>query len=182
MDLSKTIWGGDPLTIGKPSLMSGSIDILGGTYPVFRLVLIGIGIAVAIGLFLFQERTRFGSYIRAGVDDKDMVSAMGINIGVIFVFVFALGAFLAGFAGVVGAPFIGIYPGLDLEILVLALIVVVIGGLGTLQGALLGSMLIGLVLNFGKAMFPEFSMYMIYILAALVLVFKPSGLLGRREA
>ena len=149
MDLSKTIWGGDPLTIGKPSLISGSIDILGGTYPVFRLVLIGIGIAVAIGLFLFQERTRFGSYIRAGVDDKDMVSAMGINIGVIFVFVFALGAFLAGFAGVVGAPFIGIYPGLDLEILVLKF-----GGYAIIDEAL-GHLLcefFGHLFQFGLAM------------------------------
>jgi branched-chain amino acid transport system permease protein len=181
MDISKWIWGGDPLTINKPSLLDFSIDFMDGSYPVYRLAVIGIGIAVAAALFIFQARTQMGARIRAGVDDREMASAMGVNIGLVFTLVFALGAFVAAFGGVVGAPIIGIYPGLDFHILLLALIVVVVGGLGTLQGALVGSLLIGMVDSFGKALFPEYAMYTIFGVAALVLVFWPTGLLGRKE-
>ena len=181
MDISKWIWGGDVLAIQRPSLLDGSVEFMGSAYPVYRLAVIGIGIGVAIALFLFQERTRLGSFVRAGVDDREMASAMGINIDLVFTLVFALGAFLAAFGGVVGAPFVYIYPGLDFHILILALIVVVVGGLGTLQGALVGSLLIGMADNFGRALFPDHAAYTIYGVAALVLVFRPTGLLGRRE-
>jgi branched-chain amino acid transport system permease protein len=182
MDISKWIWGGDPQSIGKPAFLVGSFSFMGGAYPLYRLVVIGVGIVVAIALFLFQEKTRLGSFVRAGVDDRDMASAIGINIGRIFTAIFALGAFLAAFGGVVGGPVIGVYPGLDFEILVLALIVVIVGGLGTLQGALVGSLLIGIVDSFGKALFPGLAMYTIYGVAALILVLKPTGLLGRERS
>lgn len=179
MDISKWIWGGDPQTIAKPQMFASSFDFMGGAYPVYRLVLIGVGIAVAIALFLFQEKTRVGSFVRAGVDDKDMARAMGINIGLVFTVIFAIGALLAAFGGVVGAPVIGIYPGLDFHILVLGLMVVIVGGLGTLQGALAGSLLIGMVDSFGKALFPGLAMYTVYGITALILVLRPTGLLGK---
>lgn len=179
MDISKWIWGGDPQTIAKPHVFAASFDFMGGAYPVYRLVVIGVGIAVAVALFLFQERTRVGSFVRAGVDDRDMAQAMGINIGLVFTAVFALGAFVAAFGGVVGAPIIGIYPGLDLHILVLCLMVVIVGGLGTLQGALVGSLLIGVVDSFGKALFPGLAMFTVYGITALILALRPTGLLGK---
>lgn len=180
MDVSKWIWGGSILTIQRPSLLASSVEFVGVTYPIYRLAVIGIGAGVAIALFLFQERTRLGSFIRAGVDDREMASALGVNTGLVFTLVFALGAFLAAFGGVVGAPFVYIYPGLDFYILIMALIVVVVGGLGTLQGALVGSLLIGIADNVGRALFPEHAAYTIYAVAALVLVLRPSGLLGRK--
>ncbi|MFH1125171.1 MAG: branched-chain amino acid ABC transporter permease [Pseudomonadota bacterium] len=180
MDICKFIWGMDDHAISKPVSLAGSVSILGSSYPAYRLAVIVIGIAVAAGLWLFQEKTRWGAVIRAGVDDKEMVTGLGINIGVTSTLVFALGAFLAGFGGVVGGPFIGVSPGLDVEILILALIVVVVGGLGTLQGALAGSLLIGILDSFGKALFPGLAMFTVYAIMVVILILRPSGLLGRR--
>ena len=120
--------------------------------------------------------------IRAGVDDQEMVKAMGINIKIFFTGIFALGAFLAAFGGVIGGPIMGAYLGLDFNILVLALAVVVVGGLGTLKGAFWGSILIGFIETFGKVFFINFAIVTIYIAMALILIFKPAGLLGKEES
>jgi len=180
MDVCKFLWGLDDHAIEKPISLAGSVSIMGSSYPAYRLAVIVIGIAMAVGLWLFQEKTRWGAVIRAGVDDKQMVTGLGINIGLTSTLVFALGAFLASFGGVIGAPFIGVSPGLDLEILVPALIVVVVGGLGTLQGAIAGSLLIGIMDSFGKAMFPGLALFTVYAIMVIILIIKPSGLLGRR--
>ncbi|TGE32133.1 branched-chain amino acid ABC transporter permease [Desulfosporosinus sp. Sb-LF] len=182
MDIAKWIWGGVPRSLPKPPFLEGSISILGEAFPIYRFGIIVIGLVIAVLLWLFLEKTRTGVIIRAGVDDKEMVSGMGINITLYFSGIFALGAFLAAIGGVIGGPIIGAYPGLDFEILVLALAVVVVGGLGTLKGAFWGSLLIGFAETFGKAIFPNFAMFTIYVTMALVLIFKPEGLLGKEES
>ncbi|MDP4126066.1 MAG: branched-chain amino acid ABC transporter permease [Bacillota bacterium] len=182
MDINKWIWGGVPRSLPKPPFLEGSISILGEAFPIYRFGIIVIGLGIAVLLWLFLEKTRTGVIIRAGVDDKEMVSGLGINIKLYFSGIFALGAFLAAIGGVIGGPIIGAYPGLDFEILVLALAVVVVGGLGTLKGAFWGSLLIGFAETFGKAIFPDFAMFTIYVTMALILIFKPSGLLGKEES
>lgn len=182
MDIAKLIWGGVPRSLPKPPFLEGSISILGEAFPIYRFGIIVIGLGIAILLWLFLEKTRTGVIIRAGVDDKEMVSGLGINITLYFSGIFALGAFLAAIGGVIGGPIIGAYPGLDFEILVLALAVVVVGGLGTLKGAFWGSLLIGFAETFGKAIFPNFAMFTIYVTMVLVLIFKPAGLLGKGES
>lgn len=182
LDIAKWIWGGVPRSLPKPSLFEGSVVILGGSFPLYRLAMILMGLTIALLLWAFLEKTRTGMIIRAGVDDKEMVSGLGINIQLYFSGIFALGAFLAALGGVIGGPIIGAYPGLDFEILVLALAVVVVGGLGTLKGALLGSLLIGFAETFGKAFFPDFAMFTIYVTMALILILKPSGLLGKEDS
>lgn len=181
MDLSKWLWGGDPLSLAKPTLLKGSIDILGDSFPIYRLAIIMIGLSIAVLLWLFQEKTLVGAIVRAGVDDREMVTVLGININLIFTGVFALGAFMAGFGGVIGGALLGAYQGMDLEVLILALVVVVVGGLGSLKGALLGSLLIGMLDNFGKTFFPDFAMVTIFLAMAVILLLKPSGLLGRKD-
>jgi len=145
------------------------------------LAIIIIGCLIAVLLWLFQEKTLIGAIVRAGVDDRQMVTGLGINITLISTGVFALGAFMAGFGGVVGGPILGAYQGMDLEVLILALVVVVVGGLGSLKGALLGSLLIGMLDNFGKALFPDFAMVTVFLAMAVILLLKPSGLLGKKE-
>lgn len=182
LDVAKWLWGGVPRSLPKPPLLEGSVAILGGTFPLYRLAMILMGLTIALLLWAFLEKTRTGMIIRAGVDDKEMVSGLGINIQLYFSGIFALGAFLAALGGVIGGPIIGAYPGLDFEILILALAVVVVGGLGTLKGAFWGSLLIGFAETFGKAFFPDFAMFTIYVTMALILIFKPSGLLGKEES
>lgn len=181
MDLAKSIWGRSPLSSSKPPLLENSISILGGIFPVYRLAVIAIGIVVALALWLFLEKTRTGIIIRAGVDDREMVSGLGINIYLYFMLIFALGAFLAAFGGVIGAPIIGAYPGSDADILILALAVVVVGGLGTLKGAFWGSILIGFTETMGKVFLPDYTIFATYVIMAIVLIFKPSGLFGKGE-
>jgi branched-chain amino acid transport system permease protein len=182
LDIAKWIWGGVPRILPKPGFLEGSVSILGEAFPIYRFAMIVIGLTVALLLWGFLERTRTGIIIRAGVDDKEMVSGMGINIKLYFSGIFALGAFLAALGGVISGPIVGAYPGLDFEILVIALAVVVVGGLGTLKGAFLGSLLIGFAETFGKAFFPDFAMFTIYVTMALVLIFKPTGLLGKGDS
>jgi branched-chain amino acid transport system permease protein len=181
MDLSKWLWGGDPLSLREPGLFAGSITLWGDSFPIYRLTIIFIGSLIAVLLYLFQEKTLIGAIVRAGVEDREMVSGLGINIGLISTGVFSLGSFMAGFGGVIGGPILGAYQGMDWEILVLALVVVVVGGLGSLKGALLGSLLIGMVDNFGKALFPNFAMVTLFIAMAVILLLKPSGLLGKGD-
>lgn len=181
MDLAKWLWGGDPQALDKPALLAGSVSLGLATVPTYRLALILVGLLVALLFWLFIEKTRLGAMVRAGVDDREMVVSLGININRVFAGIFTLGAALAALGGVIGGPVIGAYPGVDLDVLILALVVVVVGGLGTLKGALLGSLAIGLVDTFGKSLFPDYAIFVIYTVMAAVLFLKPEGLLGRRN-
>jgi branched-chain amino acid transport system permease protein len=162
-----------------PNFASGFVHILGTSIATYRLLLILIGIVVAIGMFFFQERTRYGAIIRAGLSDKEMTIALGINYGFVSSLVFFLGAFMAGLAGFLGAPIIGALPTMSFDILLFAVAVVVIGGTGYVEGALLGAIFIGLIDSFGKVYFPDFAMFTIYIAMVIILLVRPIGLLGR---
>ncbi|MDQ4078320.1 MAG: branched-chain amino acid ABC transporter permease [Chloroflexota bacterium] len=177
-DLIRWNWGAYVESVPPPLLLRGQIPIFNLQFPVYRLSLILFGLLLAVLLWLFLERTRIGAIIRAGVDDAEMVSAMGINIQLVFAGVFALGTALAALAGVVGSPVLNLYPGLDFQILILTLVVVVVGGLGTLKGAFFGSLLIGMADTFGKAFLPQFSLFLIFAVMAVVLLVRPSGLFG----
>lgn len=181
-DLALAIWGGDPRRIEVPTFLQGSMHLGTLTYPYYRLFVLGLGAVVAIALWLLQQRTRIGAMIRAGVDDRQMVSALGINIDLVFAGVFALGACLAGMSGVVGGAFLSLYPGADMDILLFALVVVIIGGLGTLEGAIVGSLAVGLLDTFGKALFPGLSYFTIFAPMAIILTLRPQGIFGRTAA
>jgi branched-chain amino acid transport system permease protein len=178
-DVALAIWGGDPITLDPPAVIDGRTELLGVTYPVFRLAVLGLGIAVALGLWLLLERTRIGAVVRAGVDDREMAAALGINVKAVFTAVFALGSLLAGLAGVVGGAYLSLYPGADTEILTYALVVVVVGGLGSLRGAALAALLVGLVYVFGQSLVPNLAYFVVFAPMALVLIVRPQGLFGR---
>ncbi|MBI4771579.1 MAG: branched-chain amino acid ABC transporter permease [Chloroflexi bacterium] len=181
-DLIRWNWGAYVESVAPPPQLSGSVILLGSQFPIYRLSLIGFGVLMAAALLLLMERTQIGAAVRAGVSDSQMVSGLGINIDQVFAGVFALGTALAAVAGVAAGPVTSLYPGLDFEILILALVVVVIGGMGTLRGALLGALLVGMTDSLGKALIPEFSLFVIFALMALVLLIRPQGLLGQRGA
>jgi branched-chain amino acid transport system permease protein len=173
------IWGGDTLDITPPDMLRGSTVIGGLHLPMYRIFMIGMAVVLGLILWLVMEKTRAGAMIRAAVDDSEMARGVGIDTSRISMFIFALGAFLAALAGVVGGGFLGIYPGLDFEILPIAFAVVIIGGMGSLTGAAVGSLMVGLADNFGKALFPEVSYFTLYAPMVLILAVKPSGLFGR---
>lgn len=181
LDGVRLIFGNAPLGVNEPEMLRGAVNILGEPYPLYRLFLIGLGAAIVVLLYLGLERTRFGAIVRAGVDDRVTVQTLGIDIERIFVLVFCLGAYLAGLAGVVAAPVFGVYPGMDVSILILVLIVVVVGGMGSLKGAILGSLLIGMADTFGKILLPKFSSLAIYVLLAVILLLRPGGLIPARS-
>ena len=178
-DLVKWIWSGRIRSIPTPALFSGSVQVLGATIPSYRLFVIVFGLAVAVALWALIEKTRLGAIIRAGVFDSEMTAGMGINIDRVFTGVFAFGAGLAGLSGVIAGPIQSAYPPMGASILVPALIVVVVGGLGSLKGSLAGSLIIGQAETFGKVWLPGASMLMIYVVMALILLFRPQGLFGR---
>lgn len=180
-DVCLWIWGGTPLALPKPSIFKGSIWIGGVVFPTYRLLVILIGVIIAVGLWIFQEKTKFGAIVRAGVDDEEMLRGSGINIQRVFAGVFGLGALLAGIGGVIGGPFVGVFPGVDVWILLLALVVVIIGGMGSLKGAFVGSLFVGLIDNFGKALFPEFSLFTLFAPMVIILAIKPTGIFGKIE-
>lgn len=178
-DTAKWIWGTDMQTIAAPALLDGSIAIGEMVFPVYRLFVVLVGCAIAALLWYFESRTRIGAIIRAGVDDRAMISALGINVKLVFTGVFAFGAALAGLSGVLGGQLQGVYTGLDMDILVISLIVVVIGGLGSWQGSFIGAILIGLIDTMGKVLFPSISMLVVFLLMVIVLIIRPQGLMGR---
>jgi branched-chain amino acid transport system permease protein len=178
-DVSLAIWGGDPHTLSLPGAIDGSVSIFGISYPVFRLVVVALGAVVALALWFLLERSRIGAMIRAGVDDREMIAALGINIKAVFTAVFVLGAFLAGLAGVVGGAYLSLFPGADVEILTYSLVVVVIGGLGSLRGAIVGSLLVGLAYDFGQSLVPDLAYFVLFAPMALILLLRPQGLFGR---
>ncbi len=173
------IWGGNNLDIIPPDLLRGSTVIGGLHFPVYRIFMISTAVVLGMILWLVMEKTRAGAMIRAAVDDSEMARGVGIDTSQVSMFIFALGAFLAALAGVIGGGFLGIYPGLDFEILPIAFAVVIIGGMGSLTGAAVGSLIVGLADNFGKALFPEVSYFTLYAPMVLILALKPTGLFGR---
>ena len=173
------IWGGDNMDIVPAAELSKSV-VLGGVYfPLYRVFMIVMALAIGLALWLVMEKTRMGAAVRATVDDAQMARGVGIDTNRISMFIFALGAFLAALGGVIGGAFLGIYPGLDFEMLPLAFAVVIIGGMGSLGGAAIGALLVGLADNFGKALFPEVSYFTLYAPMVLILAIKPTGLFGR---
>ena len=172
-------WGGDPIQPETPAGLAGAVRVFGGFFPLYRLAILGIAIAIAIALWVLIDWTRLGAMIRAGVDDAPIARVVGIKVSQLFTLIFSLGAALAAFAGVMGAPYLSVYPGLDADMLPLALITVILGGTGSLLGALVGSFIIGFLYNFGQAMFPDLAYVILFLPMLLVLVLRPQGLFGR---
>lgn len=193
-DGSKAIWGSGPQTLPLPEVLSGSIPLIDGMhYPVYRLVVIGVGLAVALSLYYVVQHTRFGMLVRAGAADSEMVSALGVDVRKLFMTVFAAGAALAALAGILAAPLIAIQPGMGDNVLILAFVVIVIGGAGSIRGAFVAALLVGLVDTIGRSFAtdlfrailppasanevgPAVASILIYALMALVLAFRPAGL------
>jgi branched-chain amino acid transport system permease protein len=179
MDVTLWIWGPMPLRIPTPATVDFVVNILDHPYPFYRLMIIGTGIVTAIVIWWFQERTRWGAVVRAGVEDKEMTEGLGINISFVLTAVFGFGAFLAGFGGVMATPVLAVYHGLAHSVLILSLAAIVVGGMGSIRGCLLTSILFGLADTFGKVFWPGFAIFTIYALVAIFLIVKPSGLFGR---
>ena len=178
-DMSLEIWGGDPRSVPVPEFLRGGLDIGFMVYPRYRFFVIICALIVGALLFFAHSKTRIGAIVRAGVDDREMVSALGININKIFTGVFMVGALLAGMAGLIGGGLLSLVPGADTEILLYSLAVVIIGGLGSLPGAVVGSLIVGLADAFGRALLPDLSYFTLFAPMALILVVRPRGLLGR---
>jgi branched-chain amino acid transport system permease protein len=181
-DVCLMIWTGDPWQPATPPQLQGAVRVASLFFPIYRLAIVGVAVVIAIALWLMIDWTRLGAMIRAGVDDAPIARVVGIKVSQLFTLIFALGAALAAFGGVVGAPYLSVYPGLDFEMLPLALIVVILGGTGSLLGALVGSFVIGFLYNFGQALFPDLAYVILFLPMLLVLVMRPQGLFGKVTA
>lgn len=181
-DLVRMIWGPDIRNIAVPQLLEGAVEVLGIIVPKYRLFLIGFGGAIAVLLWLFLERSRIGAMVRAGVDDAPTAAGLGINVQLLFGAIFALGVGLAALGGAAASPVLGVYSGMDAEMLIPAFIVVVIGGMGSLRGAFVSSMFVGVVDTLGKAYFPDLALFAIYMLMVVMLLTRPQGLFGMSKA
>jgi len=181
-DLVKWTWGADIRSVAQPPELTGAVSLGITAYPRYRTFVIVAGLVLALALWALQARTRIGAIVRAGVADKEMVGGLGINVQLVFGGVFAFGAGLAALSGVIAAPFLSLAPGMDFEQLILSLIVVVVGGLGTLKGAFFGAIVVGLADTFGKIWVPDFSLMVIFAIMAFVLLLRPNGLFGRAVA
>lgn len=175
----RIIWGVQPMSINLSKALSGSMQLLGESYPVYRLFLIIIGVIVGVGFFEFLQKTKTGVYARAAAENSEMVGALGINVIRLRTYIFWLGACLAGLGGLLAGPLLSVFPEMGSRIIIDAFIVVIVGGLGSFMGSMLGSLIIGFAENFGNLFFPDFAMVSIYIVMIIILVFRPSGLLGR---
>jgi branched-chain amino acid transport system permease protein len=179
-DVALRVWGGDFLKVPVPVAMRGAMELPGGlVYPTYRVVLIVLGAAVGALLWLLYRRTQIGAVVRAGVDDREQVAATGINVDRLFMMVSALASFLAGMAGVAGGAFLTLYPGAEWEILVYALVVVIVGGLGSLGGAMIGALVVGLLDAYGRWLLPEFSYFVLFAPMAVLLLVRPRGIAGK---
>lgn len=179
-DLVQWIWGPEGKAPFNVASLDGSVNLGGVSYPVARLVIIAVGLAFAVGLYLLQQRTRIGAVVRAGMDDAPMVRAMGINLSLISAGLFVVGSAVAGAAGVIGGLINGAQPSFGIDIMLLALIVVVLGGVGSIPGALVGSLIVGIVQSLSVQWFPTFATFSLYVVMAAVLVVRPAGISGRR--
>ncbi|WP_420392252.1 branched-chain amino acid ABC transporter permease [Acuticoccus sp.] len=193
-DLMLWIWGGDFYQIETPLWLAGPVDLplITGvsrrtgeaimlSYPLVRLVILVAAIAIGVGMWLALARTRIGMLVRAGVDDRDMLSATGVRIQRVFVLVFAFGAGLAGIAGVIGGTFQSMAPGEDIRFLLASLVVVIVGGMGSIPGAALGALLIGLAEQFGSVYAPTYAVVLTFLIMVVVLAFRPQGLVAVRR-
>lgn len=180
-DCVSSIWGSDAVSVGEPSVLSKSISIGRGAYPVYRLALIGLGLVLAVGVYLALEKTRLGALTRAAVDDREMLGALGVNTSRVILVVAMLGGMLAGIGGVIGGPVLGAYPGMDMSILVLALTVVIIGGLGSILGSFVAAVLVGEAQTLGTVFVPEVAGIITFAVMAIVLAVRPQGLFGKLE-
>ena len=178
LDLVQTLWGRSVLRLPAPEALQGTVQIGLGVFSVYRLCLIGFGFAIALLLWLLLERSRIGAMVRAGVDNAVMAAGLGANVPALFTGIFGFGVALAALGGIAAAPVLGLYPGLDSEILIPAFIVIVIGGMGSLRGAFVGSLLIGVADTFGKAYFQSIALFLIYLAMTAVLLIRPQGLFG----
>jgi len=178
-DAALMIWGGDPFTLPYPAPFTGSLQAGDVVFPAYRVFVIVVAAMVGVLLWVVNERTLAGARLRAAVDDPEMAAATGIDVGRVSGLVFAAGAALAAFGGVMSGPILGGYAGMDFDLLPLAFVVVIIGGMGSLKGAFVGSLVIGLVDNFGKALVPELSYFTLFAPMAIVIAIKPTGLYGR---
>jgi branched-chain amino acid transport system permease protein len=181
-DLCLLVWGGDPIPIQTPAFLQQPLRVASFAFPAYRLAVVVIAFLVAIGLYYLMEKTRLGAMIRAGVDDMQMARAVGIPVSRLFTIVFCLGAGLAGAGGVIGGPIMSAYPGLDSDMLPLALIVVILGGVGSLVGAFVGSFITGFVYTFGVALLPQLAYVILFLPMIFVIAFRPRGLFGKFAA
>jgi len=177
-DACLVLWGGDSIPVPTPHSLQAPTRLFGFAFPTYRLVLVGVAVTAAIVLYILIDRTRIGAMIRAGVDDRQMARAVGIPVSKLFTLVFCLGAGIAGAAGVLGGPILSAYPGLDADMLPLALIVVILGGIGSLFGAFIGSFIIGFIYTFGT-MVPDLGYIILFLPMIVVIAFRPQGLFGR---
>jgi branched-chain amino acid transport system permease protein len=174
------IWTGDPRPLPMPRELAGAFRVSNLAFPIYRLFVIGVAFALAAALWFLIERSRLGAMIRAGVDDLPMARAMGIRTSLLFSVVFCLGSALAGAGGVLAGPILSVYPGLDSDMLPLALVVVILGGVGSLLGAFVGSLIIGFIYSYGQALFPDLAYVILFLPMVLVLTLRPTGLFGRQ--
>jgi branched-chain amino acid transport system permease protein len=178
----KLLWGTESHPLMVPTVLSGSVAIGAGAYPVYRLFMFASALVILCALTLLLYRTRLGMIVRAAVSNTEMVNALGYNVGNVFTGVFALGAYLAGVAGVIAAPMLSVYPGMAGDIGIDIFVVVVVGGLGSLRGAMIASLLLGVFQSFGILLLPDFAIFFSFLLMAIVLTWKPMGLYGDRAA
>jgi branched-chain amino acid transport system permease protein len=178
-DAALMIWGGDPFTLTTPAVLNGSMSAAGIVFPWYRLFVIAMAALVGVGLWVLNDRTLIGARVRATVDDPEMAAATGINVSRLSGGVFAAGSALAAFGGVMGGPILGGYAGMDFDLLPLAFVVVIIGGMGSLKGAVVGAIVVGMIDNYGKALVPELSYFTLFAPMIVVLALKPTGLYGR---
>lgn len=176
------IWSGDPIAQPAPEALRGAVGFGGIVFPAYRLALVALALVAFVGIWALVERTTLGARIRAAVDDREMARAMGIPVSRLFTTVFCLGAGLAGIGGALAAPIMSVYPGLDSEMLPLALLVVILGGIGSLTGALAGSLVIGLVYTFGQMLLPDLAYVILFLPMVVVLAVRPQGFFGRQAA
>ena len=181
-DFCLIVWGGDPIPIPTPPSLQQPLQIAGLAFPAYRLAVVVLAVVAALALYFLIERTRLGAMIRAGVDDMQMARAVGIPVSRLFTIVFCLGAALAAAGGVIGGPIMSAYPGLDADMLPLALIVVMLGGVGSLLGAFVGSFLTGAIYTFGTALLPDLAYVILFLPMIFVIAFRPRGLFGRQAA
>jgi len=173
-------FGGTPRQFFAPDVLFGSTTLpLVGAYPTFRLFQIAFAVAVGVGLWMLLNRTRLGLMVRAGVDDRAMLAACGINVPLVAIAVFALGAALAGLGGVIGATAQPLAPGVDGRFLLISLVVVIVGGMGSIVGTAVGALLVGVAEQVGQALFPTWSVILTFVIMAAVLAVRPQGLLGK---
>lgn len=176
-DVLRELFGSDPERVSAPAALAGSVDVLGRPYPVYRLSVVAVAVVIGLALYYLLERTQAGAIVRATVADRGMVEAIGIRSQVVLLGVFGIGAALASLGGLLAGPVLGARPGLDSTVLLLALVVVVVGGLGSVRGALLGALLVGQVQTLGVSLLPGQASYLLFGAMALVLLLRPRGLL-----